>query len=381
MVFERSFLCANMLMEMRYKTCCIFLVFMSTCIMTHAEGRHQHFFVSGQYHYQYIWKHFPGMGDEINNPARSFEINLGLKTSGTLFWHQLYNLPSYGIGFYYCDLNNPEIYGEVKSGFMFMEIPFSERRQRQGRLKVSLGLSFFNRYHDPVENPLNVNIGNRVNVHINLNYSLFFSLNDNLILAPGVSFTHFSNGAYKRPNRGFNLFDVNMALRFKTGSHLPGDFGQLRIQEEFTGVQQRLFLVFSFGFLQRYEGDPTYLARSLSLNHTIQTGFRGRWGIGTDIEFDDHTRKTIKETSDKPDYRDYVRLTAFASHEILFDRMSVLLNLGTYLHYKIRPDKMVFSRIGLRYSLGNNLNAQIALKAHGGRADHVQWGIGYAFGK
>ncbi len=381
MIFEQHFICANILMEMRYMTSLIFLVFMSAFIKTHAEGRHQHFFVSGQYHYQYIWKHFADMGDEVNNPARSFEINLGLKTSGALLWHQLYNLPSYGIGFYYCDLNNPEIYGEVKSGFLFMEFPFSERRQRQGNLRVSLGLSFFNKYHDPVENPLNVNIGNKVNVHFNLNYSLFFHINDNLLFSPGVSLTHFSNGAYKKPNRGFNLLGVNMALRFQTGSHRLGDLDQISVKEEFTGMKQRLFLVFSFGFLQRNEGDPTYLARSLSLNHTVQTGFRGRWGIGTDLEFDDHTRKTIKETNENTDYRDYVRLTAFASHEILFDRMSVLLNLGTYLHYKIRPDKMLFTRIGLRYSLGNNLNAQLALKAHGGRADHVQWGLGYSFGR
>lgn len=363
------------------KAVILFLMGFLGFFKTHAESRHQHFFVSGQYHYQYIWKHFAGMGDEINNPARSFEINLGWKTSGASLWHKLYNNPSYGFGFYFCDLNNPEIYGEVRSGFMFMEFPFRERKHRQGKMKVSLGLSFFNRYHHPVDNPLNINIGNSVNAHFNLNYSWYFHINNNLLFAPGISFTHFSNGAYKKPNRGFNLLDVNLALRFRTSPPVKDDSAKKHFDETFTGRKQRLFLVYSFGFMQREPGDPTYMARTLSLNHTVQTGFRGRWGIGMDLEYDDHTREIIRETKEKTDYSDYFRLTAFASHDILFDRLALMLNLGTYLHYELKPSTMIIMRIGLRYSLGSKLSAQVALKAHGGRADHVQWGIGYAFGK
>ncbi len=370
-----------MLIVMRHKTGFVCFVLMFVFVMAYAESRHQHFFVSAQYHHQYIWKHFEGMGDEIKNPARSFEINAGWRTSGTLLWHQLYNKPAYGLGYFYCDLNNPEVYGEVRSGFMFMEFPFRERKHWQGTMKVSLGLSFFNRYHDPVENPVNVNIGNSVNIHFNLNYSWFFHLNDNLFLAPGISFTHFSNGAYKKPNRGFNLFDVNLALRFRTSPPKPEDFPVKHLDKEFTGIKQRLFLVYSFGFMQREEGDPTYMAHTFSLNHTVQTGFRGRWGVGMDLEYDEHTKEVIRKTKENPDCKDYMRLTAFAAHDILFDRLSLMLNLGTYLHYELKPSTMIFARIGLRYSLGSRLNAQVALKAHGGRADHVNWGLGYAFGR
>ena len=366
---------------MQKKSCLLFLIGISVFFKTHAESRHQHFFVSGQYHYQYIWKHFADMGEEINNPARAFEINLGWKTSGALLWHQLYNLPSYGFGFSYCDLNSPDIYGEVRSGFMFMEFPFTERQRRQGKLKVSLGLSFFSKYHDPIENPLNKNIGNKVNIHFNLNYSWYYHINSNLLLAPGISFTHFSNGAYKKPNRGFNLFDVNLALRFRSAPGQAKDSSPKHFEEEFLERPQRLFFVYSFGFMQREEGDPTYMAHTFSLNHTVQTGFRGRWGIGMDLEHDDHTREVMKERKENPGYKDYVRLTAFASHDILFNRLSLMLNLGTYLHYELKPSTLVFARIGLRYSLGSRLNAQVALKAHGGRADHVNWGLGYAFGR
>ncbi len=349
------------------------------CYTACAGAKHDHFFVSAQYHYQYIWKHFSGMGDEVNNPARSYEINLGWKTSGELLWHQLYNRPSYGIGFFFCNLNNPKVYGEVRSGFLFMEFPFSERLSAQSKLKVSLGLAHFNRYYDPVSNPLNLNIGNSLNVHFNLNYSLFFRLSDRLLLAPGLSFTHFSNGAYKKPNRGFNLFDLNLTLRHITKAPAGRTMESIVDEKKSSFIKkQKLFMVYSIGFMQRDVGDPTYMARSLTLNHTLQTGPRGRWGIGIDLSYDDHSREIIRERSDDYKYKEYFRLGVYASHDILFDRLSVLLNLGSYLYYGVSPDSKLFSRIGLRYSLGRSLHAQLALKAHRGRADHVQWGLGYS---
>lgn len=354
------------------------LFFLLACNVSYGGGRHDHVFVSAQYHRQYIWKHFSGMGDEVNNPARSYEINLGRKTSGKLLWHQLYNRPSYGMGFFYCDLNNPSVYGEVRSGFLFMEFPFSERMAAQSKLKVSLGLAYFNRYYHRENNPLNLNIGNSLNIHFNLNYSWFFRISDQLMVAPGLSFTHFSNGAYKKPNRGFNLFDVNLALRFRSADTKPDSEIVSKVVKEPFKKKHQFFLLYSIGFMQRNIGDPTYMARTLSLNHTLQTGPRGRWGLGIDLSYDDHAREVIRGNSENYHFKEYFRVGAYASHDILFDRLSVLLNLGTYLYYGVSPDSMFFSRIGLRYSLGRNLHAQLALKAHKGRADHVQWGLGYS---
>ncbi len=360
------------------RAACGFSLLLAVCFNAIAGVKHEHIFVSVQYHHQYIWKHFSGMGDEVNNPARSFEINLGRKTTGELLWHQLYNQPSYGIGFFYCDLNNPEIYGQVRSGFLFMEFPLAERWAAASKLKVSFGLANFNKYFDPVNNPVNLNIGNSLNVHFNLNYSWFFRISDQLWLAPGLSFTHFSNGAYKKPNRGFNLFDINLALRFRS-LDTPSDREMVsEIVKASFKKKHRFFFMYSIGFMQRNIDDPTYMVRTLTLNHTLQTGPRGRWGLGIDLSYDDHAREVVRGSTDKYRFSEYFRLGAYASHDILFDRLSVLLNLGTYIYYGVSPESMIFSRIGLRYSLGRSLHAQLALKAHKGRADHVQWGLGYS---
>jgi len=342
-----------------------------------AEGNHQYRYFTLQYHYQYIWPHRPALKLHAANPATSYEMQLGWKTSGALDWHHLYNLPTYGFGFYYSDLGNPDVLGQVRSGFLFMEFPLGKRFISESNLKFSLGLAHFNLYYDPDQNPENRFIGSPWNVHFNINYSRMYHLGDNIRLSPGVSFTHFSNGAYKKPNRGLNIFDVNVGLRYRFGNDQAGNI----VPD--TGIQQKqaekqiLFTTFSMGSMQRYIDDPIYMAWTLSFNHTINKGFRTRWGVGIDLFYDDRAKEQIRKMKEQTGYTDYSRLGGFASCDIVLNRLAVMLNLGTYLYYGYDPLNSIYKRVGLRYLTNSGLTGHMALKAHSGRAEYVEWGLGY----
>ncbi len=336
-------------------------------------------FVTAQYHYQYIWPHRPDLKEHAGNPAKTFELQAGWKTSGAQAWHHRYNLPSYGFGFSLCDLGNPEVLGEVRSGFMFMEFETGRFAAVARNLRVSLGLSHFDTYYDPVDNPENRFIGTAWNVHFNLNYMLSLPIGKNLRLLPGASFTHYSNGAYKKPNRGINIFDVNLGLRYRFGDEGPA-FSLAGIYDYEATTEQRLFVTYSVGLMQRDIGDPTYLARTLSINQTIQKKSRSRWGIGLDLFYDDHAREEVDAVKEDASYLDYGRAGGFVSCDIIFNRLSLLMNLGTYVYYGYEPRGSIYKRIGLRYLTDSGLVAHMALKAHSGRADYVEWGLGYSFG-
>lgn len=344
-----------------------------------AGGNHDHMFFSAQYHYQYIYPHRPGLKVHGKNPARMVKLSLGLQTSGKQEWHRIYNYPAYGMGFAFTDLGNPEVLGEVRSGFMFMEFMFGQLQQNHRRMKVSLGLAYFDTHYDPKELPENLFIGNPWNVHFNLNYQWSFRIGQQLRLTPGLSFTHYSNGAYRKPNRGLNLFDVQLGLRYRFGDDdfitVSGDNAyDLTYQEN-----QKLFLTYSVGLMEREIGDPTYIARTLSLNQTIRKHFRTRWGVGLDVFYDDHAKEQMRERHDDTGYVDYMRLGGFASCDIVFNRLAVMLNLGTYLYYGYDPLTSIYQRVGLRYLTPSGLVGHLALKAGAGRADYVEWGLGYAF--
>ncbi len=357
----------------------LLLVTFATTGYGYAGGNHDHMFFSAQYHYQYIWPHRPDLEEHAQKPARMLEFNLGWQTSGAQEWHRLYNYPSYGLGFAFTDLNNPDVLGEVRSGFLFMEFMFGELRKNHRRFKVSLGLANFNTYYDPDEVPENRFIGTPWNVHFNLNYKWSFMIGEQLRLTPGLSFTHYSNGAYRKPNRGLNIFDVNLGMRYRFGGDdfitLSGDADYELTYEE----TQNFFVTYSVGLMERDIGDPTYVARTLSLNQTIRKQFRTRWGVGLDLFYDDHAKEQMRALHDDTRYVDYTRVGGFASCDIVFNRLSLMLNLGTYLYYGYDPENWIYKRVGLRYLTKSGLLGHVALKAHSGRADYVEWGLGYAF--
>lgn len=350
---------------------------MATCCKAISQEDHQYMFISAQFHNQYIWRHFDAMIGEVNNPVHSIEVNLGWKTAGADPWNSLYNYPSYGFGFFYNNLKNPEIFGVARSGFLFMEFPFGQKRFVDHRMKVSAGIAHLSTYYDPVENPHNLNIGSSFNLHFNLNYSWFFPVNDRILLAPGLSFTHYSNGAFKKPNRGINLLDVNLAIRYRGDERVSNVMDADRPQPEWPQNKHRTYLFFSGGVMQRFIDDPNYRVFTLTVNHALQTGPGARWGVGLDFTYDDHAKERIDRQKDNPVLVDYMRMGAFASHDIVFDRMTVLLNLGGYLYYGYEPDSRIYPRIGLRYEIANRITAQLALKSYRLRANHVQWGLGY----
>ncbi len=349
------------------------------CGQAFAEPNHQYRFFTAQYHYQRIWPHRPELKQYSENPATSFELQLGWKTSGTLQWHHLYNLPSYGLGFYYSDLGNPDVLGQVRSGFVFMEFLLDEKYMSKSKLKISLGLSHFNTYYEPNLNPENSFIGTPWNVHFNVNYSRVFTLSENVRLSPGVSFTHFSNGAYKKPNRGLNIYDVNIGLRYRFGNNEISGYAPEKDFQSKQFEEQTLFATFSMGFMQRNIGDPIYQTMTMSFNHTIRKSHRTRWGVGMDVSTNGHARAQIRERDDKAGFKDGVSLGGFASCDIVFNRMAVMLNLGTYLYYSYEPRRSIYKRVGLRYLTESGLTGHMALKAHEGRAEYVEWGIGYGF--
>ncbi len=346
---------------------------------TYAGQNHDHMFFSAQFHYQYIYPHRPDLEEQAKKPARMLELNLGWQTSGSQTWHRMYNLPSYGLGISFTDLGNPDILGEVRSGFLFMEFMFGEFQKTHRRFKVSLGLAHFNTYYDPVKNPENRVIGAPWNVHFNLNYKLSLHIGENLWLTPGLSFTHFSNGAYRKPNRGLNMLDANMGLRYRLGDANFITYSHEEAYKVEYEETQTLFLTYSAGLMERSIGDPTYIARTLTANQTIRKKFRTRWGVGLDLFYDDHAKEQMREKHDNTNYFDYMRIGGFASCDIVFNRLSMLLNLGTYLYYGYDPEQLIYKRIGLRYQTRPGIVGHLALKAHGGRADYIEWGIGYAF--
>ena len=343
-----------------------------------AQGPDNRLFAGFQYHQQKLWSHRPEIEPYTGKLVHSYEMILGFKASGEKAWHQLYNNPAYGLGFFYSNLGFPDVLGEVRSGFLFFEVPLGNHHLIKRRINMSLGLSRLSQFYDPITNPENRFIGTPWNVHFNFKYGLRLILANRIELLPGVSFTHYSNGAYKMPNRGLNLFDLNLGMRVYAAAQPRSETSAKGPYEVTGGDKQRFLLFYGTGLMQRDIGDPHYRAHTFSLAFDERTGPRCRWGVGLEVFYDEHARDLAVEQLMHPDFGDMIRAGGYVSHELIFNRMSLLFNLGAYVYYGQKPARPIYKRAALRYDLGHGLFAHFGIKAHEGRADHMEWGLGIA---
>lgn len=333
-----------------------------------------------QMHEQQLLAHHASMKPYTSNTIRAFELLAGARTVGAQDWEHLYNFPAYGLGFFYSDLGYGRVMGQTYSGFAFLEFPVRRYRCLGSHVKYSLGLAHFTRLYHPEHNPDNAFIGTPWNVHFNINYQLGYDVHQQYRFFGGTSFTHYSNGSYRKPNKGLNLLDFNLGMRyyFRERSMVPlaSDY---ELYSNLQAGKRQWHVGLGLGAMQRNIEGPVYKTSCLSVNTSRPSGKTNRWGLGLDVFVYEETREQVNHLFKNPGFLQYSILGAHLSHDIVFNRMAVLMQLGAYAYSELSTPQPVYQRVGLRYLLPNQISLGLALKTHYARAEVVEWGLGYVF--
>ena len=99
--------------------------------------------------------------------------------------------------------------------------------------------------------------------------------------------------------------------------------------------------------------------------------------FGTDLLYDGSLGRAIKGLPE--DDATLIQKTYLGSHlgyHFLIDRVTILVNLGTYFRQHSKDRGMWFIRTGGRIRLTDHLHTQICIKTKNGvRADWIEWGL------
>ena len=87
-------------------------------------------------------------------------------------------------------------------------------------IELGSGVGWSTSPYDPIERPLSIAIGSRLNAGIHLGTTVQVVQREQSWVAVGAGFTHFSNGALALPNLGIN----NVHLRVRAGWKTPHRF-------------------------------------------------------------------------------------------------------------------------------------------------------------
>lgn len=374
---------------------CLWLFFLFVGLSSFSQNESTHFYsMFGQYGWVMPTNDFV-RGENTDNKTISqvyaLSLRYAVQTAGEKYWHQMYDYPSYGFGIYTADFNVKNQLGRPVALYAFITKPIFSKGKYNLTGDYALGMAF-NWTHFTYSHPERVVMGGYASCYIDATFTLNRTLSQNLALGLGVSLSHFSNGAIRKPNKGLNLISSKLSVNYypkplkqhKTtplphfdkrtddlwsvfiGSH--NVLTTLSAQFEDEPYDRRSYFVF---------GIDRRVLRRFNLKHSLGFGLGLGYNqyVGTSYKIIDRELRFYGIS-----HAERFNFSAYISYEYSIHRLGIVLEPGIYLYKnKLDESKRLFQRIGLRYNFANGFFAGLNLRAANfSVAQYIEWTIGFA---
>ncbi len=329
------------------------------------------------YHYGFIIAHRSSIVALRQDHVKALGLDLFRQTTASDSWGPAYGFPKAGLRYYYLDLGNEEQLGKGHSLTACLDFNFSRNEATQFRLNVGFGLGYVTESFDQDENHKNIAIGTGLNGTFTLSADIHFRIAQQLFLTAGFNFNHFSNAATRTPNLGYNIPSGRIGLRRHMGVREKLTADSVVMWEK--GFRHAVSVKGALKQVYPVNG-PDYYVVSIGATSLRRFSQKSALGAGIDITYDHSLIDRIADVENPdPPGTDAVRIGLNSTYELIFDDLSVLLQVGRYLRSMHRSEGMWYHRVGMRYGIGHGWFVTTGLKTHFGKADYVDAGIGRRF--
>lgn len=330
----------------------------------------------------FIMMHDHRIGHLIREHPVGFELFINQNTYGEKHWHQLYNYPDVGFSLAYFDFKIPEL-GEVIASTVYLDFYLKRWRKSDVIFKIGTGLGFSTNPYDRETNNKNNVIGSTVTFTMQGRLGYNFKINDRFKLTSALTLSHFSNGAYKMPNKGINIISANLGFSYLLTEQVRQDFAERPVEDNsqmngdkklhfnfsiFAGVRE---IIPIGGEKYPFINTVLYIDKRLNRKSALLFGadFFYSWAVKQEIK----TARDL-EGKEKPDFK---RAGITIGHELFVSKVSLLTQFGVYVYRPFKSSgEPVYQRYGLKYYFNDKLFSGVFLRAHYGVAQNVEWGLG-----
>ena len=337
------------------------------------------FTVDANYFYGTILQHNPDIAHLITGHPTGLIVSYNKKTYGFQPWESRYNYPDWGFSFVYQDMQNEYlgenygVYGHYNFYFLNRNINF----------RIGQGMAYTSNPYHKETNYMNSAYGSDLlsSTYFMVNYKKE-RLYKGLGFQAGVSVIHYSNANFRAPNNSTNTFVFNVGANYTLDYEKKLDFIPSTEDKKFT-EKIKYNIAFRAGVNESdIVGMGQYPFYNLSFYVDKRINRKSALQVGTDVFFAKFLKELIyyysvayPERHIDPD-TDYKRLGVFIGHELFINKMSVISQLGYYVYYPYDFEGRVYERIGLKRYFGDQFFGTISLKAHGAKAEAVEFGVG-----
>ena len=326
-----------------------------------------------------------GVNHLLTGNPESVLFSWNNRTHGEKDWHQLFNYPDIGYSFIYQDLKNENL-GKIYGIYGHYNFYFFDRKLDNNLIfTIGTGIAYITNPYHKIYNNKNIVIGSHINSssYIRLVYSKE-NIIDKIGLQAGFSFLHASNASTKAPNKGINVWGLNLGINYNLEKNsIPY---KTTIDTKTYKQPIHFNLVTYAGFNESDHIDSgkfpfvifsAFLDKRLNRKNALQ--------LGTEIHF----HSAIKESNTfyyifngdvtNNNHHDWKRLSVFLGYELFVNKTSIFAQLGYYVYAPSIQETMIYERIGMKRYLNEKFYASLSVKAHLVDAEALEFGFGYRF--
>jgi len=323
---------------------------------------------------------------------QAISVKLSFQTTGKNSWEQLYNFPQYGVGLYVADFYNPEEIGIPIAVYGFFNAPFKRWDKLTFNYEIGFGATFNWKAYNPVTNQYNVALGAGESFFIDAGLNMEYLLTKRLEMAVGFSFTHFSNGALRKPNFGINTFAPKIGLKYNFFDKPV--FARQEVQKyipenewlisAYGGIKNVIFDSVSMPVLEKYEGlyFPVF---GLSTTFNQQVSHKSKIGFGATLSYNGTVNAQAAIENNELEavdgkFSDKILLSIYPSYELVINKVSLILQPAFYVYRKklVNQSPVFHQRIGLKYHITDRIFIGITLVDYTFHvSDFIEWNLGY----
>ncbi len=288
-------------------------------------------------------------------------------------WEQMYNYPSFGIGFYTLDfLDGSDELGQPNALYGYFMGSFKRWNKLAFNYDLGFGLSYnWNPYSRDI-NPWNMVIGSHNNVYIDAGVNLAYPLGNHWDIEAGVSFSHFSNGASSIPNAGVNLFGTKFAVMYRFLPNRP-EFIKIEVPEY--EKESEFYTYWSVGTRNikfdtadaeqnRLYYDKKFFMTNVVIAFQRQISYKAKFGGGFEVAYDGSAEAESFVNSPPGTFEpfssmDKMSIGVFGTFGWVISDLSVVMHPGYIVarhEYPGAPGKF-YQRMGVKYHFVPNMFA------------------------
>jgi len=309
---------------------------------------------------------------------QAYTVKMLCQNPGYTNWQKIYHMPYYGVGLTIGDFYNPKEVGYPVSTFGILGIPVLRWNKLELYSEFQFGIASNWKHYDSLYNSKNRVVGGFFTVHLNLGVNALYHITDKLDAGAGISFVHFSNGGFERPNNGFNIYSPSVELKYHFSGRPDAKSVKPPSRQQWSND---LFFMMGYGDYQlpEHELDTNYFAvGGLSAIYFTQFSNAFRLGYGSDLNYW-WGLNARPDGTPGPYALENLTLGLLVQPEFMIDKLSLVGGFGIYaLHRNYGNFRQTYQRLGVRYEVYKNMSVGVNIRAINFMlAEFLEFNVGY----